>query len=60
MDDVLQIHINIIFVCNTNTASHIICFSMCFISLKNKDESNPESIILNSCIRVIIKYTGLT
>ena len=47
MDDALQIHINIIFVCNTNTASHIICFSMCFISLKNKDESNPESIILN-------------
>ena len=28
-------------------SANIICFSMCFISLKNKDESNPESIILN-------------
>ena len=27
--------------------ANIICFSMCFISLQNKNESNPEAIILN-------------
>ena len=48
MDDALQIHINIIFVYITTTADVPTLYALvCFISLKSKDESNAESIILN-------------
>ena len=49
MDDVLQIHISIIIVCNTATADvpTLYALVLCFISLKNKNESNPEAIMLN-------------